>query len=98
MPFEVRFQAAAVRYTSVRSGPGGGWRTDGHGRHPQSAARSCPLSGFLPFDLLFFRMLDGAPLARITPTGRRQALDTRRFRLALCVVYGLQCPDRIDKQ
>jgi uncharacterized protein YraI len=32
MCFEAEFGAAAVRYVSVRSGPGTMWPTDGHGR------------------------------------------------------------------
>jgi hypothetical protein len=35
-----RFPAAAVRYASVRQGPGSAWRTDGHGRRKKAATPS----------------------------------------------------------
>jgi len=42
MRSEAGFGAAAVRYVSVRSGPGTGCRTDGHGQRPQAGAPSRP--------------------------------------------------------
>jgi hypothetical protein len=53
MCLEARFGAAAVRYVSVRSEPGSGRRTDGHGQGPQAApsrsllALTCHFSGCL---------------------------------------------------